>query len=255
MRTKQLLFIALTFALSTATLQAQQLSEIGMAAHYADKLHGKRTAAGELYDKFALTAAHYNLPVGSRILVTRLDNNQSVEVRVNDCCIFTKGRIVDLSRAAAERIDLIKAGTAQVRVDVISVGDGRKCGAATPPAVVTAAAPPKAYSAEGEKLTPKGAAPPVPTGTYRAEELLDPITSGFGVQTGAYSDLSNAEKRVEELRKKGLTNLYINVKNVNNKALYRVVAGHYPTAPSAAAYGKDLEKKFKIKGHVVNLQE
>lgn len=253
MRIKQLFFTALIFSLSTATLQAQQLSETGMAAYYADKLHGKKTSSGELYDKFALTAAHYNLPTGSRIRVTRLDNNQSVEVRVNDCCLPAKGRIVDLSRAAAESIDLIKLGTAQVRVDILTVGDGKKCGAAA--VAATPAAMPKAYSAEGEKLTAKGATPASPPpGIYRAE-VLRPINTGFGVQVGAYSALTNAEAQVDALKKKGLGNLLINFTGAGAKVPYKVIVGQFDTHAAAANHAKELNNKYKVKGMVVSLKE
>lgn len=251
---KQLFFTALIFSLSAATLQAQQVSETGIAAYYADKLHGKKTSSGELYDKFALTAAHYNLPINSRIRVTRLDNNQSVEVRVNDCCLPAKGRIVDLSRAAAESIDLVKAGTAQVRVDVLTVGDGKKCGAAT--AAATPTATPKAYSAEGDRLTVKGATPPSspPPGIYRAE-VLRPINTGFGVQVGAYSALANAEAQVDALKKKGLGNLLINFTGAGAKVPYKVIVGQFDTQAAAANHAKELNNKYKVKGMVVSLKE
>ena len=91
----------------------------GIASYYADSLHGRPTASGEPYNKDALTAAHKHLPLGTRVRVTRLDNGKSVEVTINDRGPFVEDRIIDLSHAAAERIDLIGAGTAKVRVRVL----------------------------------------------------------------------------------------------------------------------------------------
>jgi len=242
---KQNLFIAFFSFLGLSALQAQW-SETGIAAHYADKLHGKKTSSGELYDKLALTAAHHNLPIGSRIRVTRLDTQKSVDVRVNDCCLPVKGRIVDLSRAAAEQIDLIKAGTAQVKVDLISLGDGKTCGASTQQPVAP-------YSKEAEKLTAKGSTGQVAPGTYRAE-AFNPIESGFGVQVGAFSDKANADAKVEDLKKKGFKEILVTYKGADAKIPYKVVIGPFDKRASAEAYQKSLASKHKMKGMVVDLK-
>lgn len=92
--------------------------ELGLASYYADSFQGISTASGEAYDKVKMTCAHNDHPFGTMLKVTRLDNNKSVTVRVNDRGPFIKGRIVDLSRAAAEQLDLVRAGVAQVKVEV-----------------------------------------------------------------------------------------------------------------------------------------
>ncbi|MGO1343244.1 septal ring lytic transglycosylase RlpA family protein [Chromohalobacter japonicus] len=91
-------------------------SEHGQASYYHDRYQGQRTASGELYDAEALTAAHRKLPFGTRVRVTNLDNGRHVTVRINDRGPFTEGRVIDLSRRAAGRLGIIKAGTAPVRV-------------------------------------------------------------------------------------------------------------------------------------------
>jgi rare lipoprotein A len=93
----------------------------GRASYYADSLAGNRTASGERYDPKALTAAHRDLPFGTRVRVVRQDNRKSVVVRINDRGPFGKrARIIDLSRAAAEQIDMVRAGVVQVRVEVLA---------------------------------------------------------------------------------------------------------------------------------------
>ncbi|MFP4106468.1 MAG: septal ring lytic transglycosylase RlpA family protein [Phycisphaerae bacterium] len=92
----------------------------GTASWYGPKFHGKKTASGEVFDQTALTAAHRTLPFGTRVRVTNLANGKSVVVRVNDRGPFVKGRIIDLSRAAAEEIGMIRSGTARVRLEVLS---------------------------------------------------------------------------------------------------------------------------------------
>jgi rare lipoprotein A len=90
----------------------------GDASYYAPKFNGRRTASGERYDPKAMTAAHKTLPLGTRVRVTR-PGGASVVVRVNDRCGCTHGRIIDLSEAAARKLDMMRAGVARVRLEVI----------------------------------------------------------------------------------------------------------------------------------------
>ena len=88
----------------------------GLASWYGDKYHGKPTATGEIFDKHAMTAAHKTLPLNSMLHVTNLETGQSIMVRLNDRGPFVKGRIIDLSEAAARELGVITHGTARVRV-------------------------------------------------------------------------------------------------------------------------------------------
>lgn len=95
-------------------------SEQGLASYYADSLAGNRTASGERYDPRALTAANRTLPFGTKVRVTREDNGRSVIVRINDRGPFgKKKRIIDVSRAAAETLDMIRAGVVRVRIEIV----------------------------------------------------------------------------------------------------------------------------------------
>lgn len=92
---------------------------IGLASFYAAKFHGKRTASGEKFSSKLLTAAHLTLPFGTLLKVTNTRNNQSVIVRVNDRGPHARGRLLDLSRAAAERLGITRRGVAQVEIEVL----------------------------------------------------------------------------------------------------------------------------------------
>lgn len=94
----------------------------GMASYYSVGFNGKRTASGEIFNKNAFTAAHKEFPFGTLLRVTNLSNNESVEVTVNDRGPFKKGRIIDLSEAAARAIGMIQSGTAEVRIEVLKWG-------------------------------------------------------------------------------------------------------------------------------------
>lgn len=91
--------------------------EEGLASFYADRFHGRRTASGELHDRDALTCAHPRARFGARLRVTDLATGRSVVVRVNDRGPFVKGRIVDLSLAAARALGMVERGIARVRVE------------------------------------------------------------------------------------------------------------------------------------------
>lgn len=100
-------------------LQAQVDPEFGIASYYDDAFQGRKTASGELYQKNSFTAAHNTLPFGTLIKVTRLDNNRSVKVKINDRGPYVKGRIVDLSRRAAEALNMVKEGQTKVKIEII----------------------------------------------------------------------------------------------------------------------------------------
>jgi rare lipoprotein A len=102
-------------------------TEKGIASWYGKKFHGRRTANGEVYDMYGMTAAHKRLPFDTLVEVNNLDNGRSVRVRINDRGPFVRGRIIDLTYTAAEKIGMVGPGTARVRIRVVGNAevDGR----------------------------------------------------------------------------------------------------------------------------------
>ena len=94
--------------------------ETGLASWYGHPYHGRASASGEIYDMERMTAAHRTLPFGTMVRVHDLDNEKSVDVRINDRGPFVDGRIIDLSRAAARAIEMLGPGTARVRLEILS---------------------------------------------------------------------------------------------------------------------------------------
>ena len=92
----------------------------GTASYYHDSLHGRKTASGQPYSKHRLSAAHKTLPLGSRVRVTDTKTGRSIVVKVNDRGPFVKGRIIDLSKQAAQELGILKRGVAKVEVKVLS---------------------------------------------------------------------------------------------------------------------------------------
>ena len=103
-------------------IPAPRASQTGIASWYGPGFHGKATASGIIYNQHDLTAAHQTLPLGTRVLVTNLENGRSIEVLINDRGPFAKGRIIDLSYAAAESLGMVAPGTIPVRIEVVGSG-------------------------------------------------------------------------------------------------------------------------------------
>ena len=128
---KSLLFLALILGVlagdvfASAALSVYKSSAV--ASYYADKYHGRKTSNGEVFNMYDLTAAHKSLPFNTKVKVTNLSNGKSVVVRINDRGPFVKGREIDLSKAAAVKIGMIKSGTAKVSLEIVG-SDGAAVG-------------------------------------------------------------------------------------------------------------------------------
>ena len=100
--------------------------ETGYASWYGGKFQGRYTASGEIYDMNKLTAAHKTLPFGTLVKVINIDNGLSIIVKINDRGPFVEGRIIDLSRAAAQKVGMLKSGIAKVLLRIVSQKDEKK---------------------------------------------------------------------------------------------------------------------------------
>jgi rare lipoprotein A len=185
--------------------------EVGLASWYGDAFHGRPTATGEPFDMHALTAAHKTLPLPGLVEVTNLANGRRVVLRINDRGPFVEGRIIDLSRAAADALDLRQAGVGRVRVRYLGRAPRLGGGQALTPAAAVAATP-----------APPAAAQPVPT---PASTL--PVASGpVWVRGGAFLDRAQAERLAAD---------FPGVASVRRDGeVFRLTLGPYPDAETAA---------------------
>ncbi len=195
--------------------------ERGIASWYGRKFHNQRTAAGEIYDMYAMTAAHPTLPIPSYARVTLLANGKSVIVRVNDRGPFHPGRIIDLSYAAAYRIGMAQQGSGEVEVEAVLPPDA--------PAVAAVALPPVAAS---EAL----AAAPMPVGLE---------AGGYVVQLGAFANNANAANFVARVANQ-IAALGVEPKVHEAGGLYRVTVGPYPTRDQAKRTGDSLREALGL---------
>ncbi len=183
----------------------------GIASWYGSQFHGRMTSSGELYNQNELTCAHTILPFQSVVTVINMKNGKSVNVRVNDRGPFTKKRIVDLSRAAAEKLGIIGTGTAEVRV----------CS----PEMLEPAAKPTAENA----VPPSGRAPSGGDPSGRDAPAPDNAGQPYFVQIGVFRNLDNVRKTEASARNKGYDVRCLPVKG----GLVRILLGPWYTLEEA----------------------
>lgn len=239
-----------------------QTAEYGVASYYNDKYHQQPTANGELYDKGAMTAAHKELPFGTMIKVTRLDNDKSVIVRVNDRGPFKDGRIVDLSKAAAEKIGLIKDGVTNVKIEKIDKASEKELAVKTQQSTKKEVAKPEKTKSSPTKMQPKSVSQKT-TNTYtnNVGEMdgfykvsMEKVPSGnYSVQIGTFNSYENMMNQVAKLHEQWFSDVIVQVDNSTGTKIYKVCVGNLEKREAATEYKKNVEKKIGIKGFVVAL--
>ena len=174
--------------------------QIGIASWYGIDEHNNYAASGERFSKYAYTAAHKTLPLGTVVRVTNLENGRDVIVEVNDRGPFVKGRIIDLSHAPAEAIGMIRQGTVKVKVEVVSSPSARSTSYFDPHYTVQVGS----FSDRGNAIVLKRLLDP-DYDDVRVENVKLSGSEYFRVRVGRYSDENEAERTASKLRRLGLT--------------------------------------------------
>lgn len=212
----------------------------GIASWYGPNFHGKRTANGEIFDQWAVTAAHKTLPMPSLVRVTNLENGRSLVVRINDRGPYKPGRIIDLSRRSAQLLGIEEKGTARVRVQILAkesqalaerakAGGRQVAGTDAPIQGDSVASQPVVT----ESLPAPAALQTAPVSSAPVPQVAQvPVTATrMYVQAGAFSDINNAER--VRARLSGIGPVTITPVEVNGRALYRVRLGPAKTVAEA----------------------
>jgi rare lipoprotein A len=250
--------------------------EYGSISVYSAKFTGSKTANGESFTHTSKTAAHKTLPFGTMIRITRLDNNQSVVVRVNDRGPYVNNRIADISLAAGELIGLTYEQQVKVKLEVIgdaatmptSYSNTKKAGNQTnssgaPPAVADLSdrglsskggEVPREYSQKPapdlSKKTPKASSGSGSDGLYKIQ-LQRPNKKGYAIQVASVAGKENMLRKVSDLQSDSYRNVLI---HEGSNDSYKILLGSFDTHSTAESYLKDLKKK-NISGFVVNLSD
>jgi len=200
--------------------------ERGIASWYGKKFHGEKTSTGEVYDMYALTAAHPTLPLPSYARVTGVATGRSVIVRVNDRGPFLHDRVIDLSYAAAHRIGIAQKGSGEVEVEAILPGTTPlRAAPSLPPVAAAAGTAPASPRAAVEPMAVAGAAP------------------GFAVQLGAFGNYANAQNFLEHVQNQ-LASAQVEPKIRQVSGLFRVYVGPYASRDEARRIAQRLEAAF-----------
>ncbi|MCE9633090.1 MAG: septal ring lytic transglycosylase RlpA family protein [Methylophilales bacterium] len=197
----------------TPMTEFQPYKASGIASWYGRRYHGQKTSSGEQYDMYGMTAAHTILPIPSYVRVTNPETKRSVIVRVNDRGPFKNDRIIDLSYAAAHKLNLIKRGSGFVEIELI---DPRN-------------ATPQAADAKSVETTE------APVANY----------SGIYIQLGAFRQKENAEQLISKLKQQGLPQ-GLGVGSWYNGDVYRVRLGPYASKQEADADAANLKQTLGI---------
>ncbi len=178
---------------------AKGFRQHGIASWYGKDFHGKKTSNGEIYDMYAMTAAHKTLPLGTHVRVHNLENGSKVDVRINDRGPFVRGRIIDLSYTAAKKIGIVGPGTADVEI----------------------------YALGSPSMTDGG--------TSRSYVQSDLYSGNFTFQVGAFLNRDNAERLKRELAQT-FKNAHITVYDNGEQIYYRVRVGKVSNLKQADQY-------------------
>jgi rare lipoprotein A len=200
---------------------AHGYTEEGVASWYGKKFHNRPTSSGELYNMFAMTAAHKTLPLGTHVKVTNLENNKKVLVRINDRGPFVAGRVIDLSHKAASNLDMLQPGTAPVRVETIQIASKK--------------------IVNGKP-------------SWRAEPVPDFRYGKFNIQIGSFQALDNALKLKETLGREYGTILIQPFVN-GGGGCYRVRVGTFRELTRAYAQADLLRQKGFAGAFVVAMED
>jgi rare lipoprotein A len=209
-------FVLGVLLLVSTSFADEPWSEEGLASWYGPGFAGRPTASTEIYDPDLLTAAHKSLPLGSLVRVYNLDNGRNMIVRINDRGPFVEGRVIDLSRAAAEVLDCKEDGLARVRLVLLS--DPNR-----PNALLRSVQQAKTI------ITPDS--------WEKEESDDDALTPGYYVQIGAFSDLDNAQSLLERTNALGMR-AYVE----KDGDTHRVVVGPYTSFSHASSAQRELER-------------
>ena len=233
----------------TPMTQIEPYKARGIATWYGRRYHGKQTSSGEIYDMYAMTAAHTTLPIPSYVRVTNLANGKSVVVRVNDRGPFIGDRLIDLSYVAAHKLGYIGNGSTMVEVESIIPG------MEAPPPVPVASAPPAAPVAVAPEPPPVAMplSEPAPA-AVPAAPAAPPVAadvSGIYLQLGAFSSEANAENYLTRLKLE-LGSFGQPLRVVSRNGLYRVHAGPYASETQARETAARLAQTLGTKPFVIN---
>ena len=219
----------------TPLTSAGAFKQRGIASWYGKKFHGQRTSAGEVYDMYAMTAAHPTLPIPSYARVTNPANQKSVVVRVNDRGPFLHERVIDVSYTAAHKLGILGSGSAEVEVESIAANSGANTIAAN-----------SVQTQPLENIAPAASAASTVAAPTAASASLENSDANVYLQLGAFESQQNAESFLSHMRTE-LGGSGKQFKLSTKDGLVRVHIGPYASQSEARLSAESMEGKLGFK--------
>lgn len=207
----------------------QPFKQAGVASWYGKRFHGRKTANGEVYNMYAMTAAHPTLPLPSYVKVTNPSNGRTVIVRVNDRGPFKHSRIIDLSYAAAHKLRILDKGSARVEIEAVDA---------------------EHYTAQSKQMSPapepaEAIASNTPASASTSGSTLQNAVQQFFVQVGAFKLEANANALKQKLQNLGIASGQ-DINHVYNSQLHRLKLGPYASRSKASQIAADIKQRLNI---------
>lgn len=229
-----LVFLLFSVGLSHAQVQT------GKASYYAKKFEGRKTASGATYSNAKATGAHRHFPFGTKVRVTNLANNLSTLVTINDRGPFVAGRIIDVSRSAAKKLDFMGDGVTDVAIEVINDKASRK------EVVQTERKETKDVAKNTPEISEKSSSAtssPKETEFYELNSnRIQP--NGYGVQIGSFREAANLIRLASNLKTSYQKAVTVQIKNVQGIEIYSLVIGKFKNHRQAKRFNKKINDKY-----------
>jgi len=245
---KKILIVFFTFFYSISFGQTKE--QTGYGTYYADKFHGRKTSSGEAYNKNLFTAAHRTLPFNTVVLVTNLSNQKKVLVKINDRGPHTQNRIIDLSKAAAAELDMIKSGVAKVTIEVVDVppsylkqDTADNITSTNIPGKNVAVKNISAKSTESDSNKKNTVSATNNIKIFDANDQQG-IPQGYGVQIGYFRILNNCKNLLVKMEAKYKISGYAFAEYKTKGTYYRLIMGDFADKKQALDLQSQLEKEI-----------
>ncbi len=247
---KNILVLASIVILSINSSAQVGFTQKGMASFYANEFEGRTTASGERYNHKKATCAHMSIPFGALVKITNLDNNSTAIVRVNDRGPFVPDRIIDVSRSVAERLGMIKPGTANVSIEVVDNNGYSISTENTEQAQKTESKPsPVQIKNTNEPVTGKKTDAIVEEKKKDTElftlKVENTEIKGFSIQIGSYKELVNVLRIAADIKNTTKKETIVQVASVNGEKIYRLMVGSYSNRKDAELAKTKISKIYK----------
>jgi rare lipoprotein A len=222
--------------------------QTGKCTYYANKFHGRHTSSGDHYDKNLYTAAHRKLPFNTFVKVTNTNNNKSVIVRINDRGPFSKTLTIDVSRVAAQDLDIIYAGVAPCKIEIVenpTREDSLRSYPSSRQISDTIKRKPKTVAKSKKLPSSISDTEKFVIGKYYDNNLKEAAPNGYGIQIGFYKNIDNCISTMKKYSGMYSKSSYFHVETRNGVKHYKLILGQFSGKKAATDFMSEVIKEIQ----------